>query len=462
MKDKSIKNIIEQGYCIGCGSCSVLDTNISINKNNIGLLQAKLKEGVDHYNDNSSDVCPFGSTEDEDTIARSLYANNANYDKSVGYYEHIYSGYRLDKHRVDSSSGGLTNWLLVKLLEIGEIDGVIHVGESSIDNSLFEYCISSTPEEIQNNSKSRYYPVHFDKVLNQIKLTNKKYAFVGVPCHIKAIRLLMLNDQKIKNRVKYCFAIFCGHSKSSFFAEMIGWQASIKPKELKKIDFRIKNPSKKSSQYSVQVIGHDLLGPKEATMETSQLFGMDWGVGLFKPLACDWCDDIAGEVADIAMGDAWLPEYINDPGGRNIVVVRNKILLKILKSGVDNGDIYLADENVEKVYESQAGNFRHRQEGLSVRLIEAEESKKWHPIKRIKRDTFKVPCRRKKIYLLRSLISKKSHVYFSKAKEKDNFFWFLFKIFPLEVKYYFLNKRLVRFLLVTTRRYINFFKRSIR
>lgn len=39
--------------------------------------------------------------------------------------------------------------------------------------------------------------------------------------------------------------------------------------------------------------------------------------------ACDFCDDVFAETADIALGDAWLPEYVQDGNGTNVVVTRN-------------------------------------------------------------------------------------------------------------------------------------------
>ena len=35
----------------------------------------------------------------------------------------------------------------------------------------------------------------------------------------------------------------------------------------------------------------------------------DWGAGFFQNPACDWCDDVVAETADIAFGDAWVEPY---------------------------------------------------------------------------------------------------------------------------------------------------------
>src|SRR5690606_22913593 len=98
----------------------------------------------------------------------------------------------------------------------------------------------------------------------------------------------------------------------------------------------------------------------------------------FKPKACDWCDDIAGETADLACGDAWLPEFTHESAGTNIVIVRNSRISELVREGIDKNLLVMSEQPVEKVYESQAGNYRHRQEGLTLRIEQAIAEGVWH------------------------------------------------------------------------------------
>ena len=61
---------------------------------------------------------------------------------------------------------------------------------------------------------------------------------------------------KILKKLKFYFAIFCGHLKTENYAEMIGWQMGIHPDDLEKIDFRVKN-NRNVSDYSVEVFSND-------------------------------------------------------------------------------------------------------------------------------------------------------------------------------------------------------------
>lgn len=458
-QNNPLSKVIDNGFCIGCGACSVKNSQIEIEETDIGTYQANLNGCKD---ESVAEVCPFLAGRDETTIGKKLYHDNAKFDSSIGYYCGIYTGYvNEESFRENGSSGGLLTWLLVQLLQADKIDAVVHVGATDKPGELFNYTLSTTIESVQNGAKSKYYPITYSEVLNKVKEENLRIAFVGVPCFVKSIRLLCEADLALKQNVKYCISLFCGHLKSKGFSQMIAWQQGVPPGQLTGIDFRVKN-NKASHRYSLQVRYKQKTGQQITLppIQTQDLYGMDWGLGLFKPKACDWCDDIAGEIADITFGDAWLPEYSSDSSGRNIVVVRNKEILNILEDSVRNNQIELVEEPVEKVYQSQAGNYRHRQEGLSVRIEQAVKEQQWFPVKRVKQDTFEVPRERKEIYLHRLEISEKSHIYFQQAKLKNSFILFLIKILPLQIKYYILNKRATKHALVYSYQLLRYFLRK--
>ena len=153
---------------------------------------------------------------------------------------------------------------------------------------------------------------------------------------------------------------------------------------------------------------------------------MDWGLGLFKPKACEFCDDVAGEAADIIFGDAWHRKYARDYRGTNLVLARSKELEKLLVEARDNGEITLDEENIQFVYATQGGNFRHRQEGLLSRLNYYKISQQWVPPKDASRlAKYKHNPKRDQVYLSRHHISALSHSAFLEAKTRGDLdvFW---------------------------------------
>jgi len=353
-------------------------------------------------------VCPFSDKgPNEDELALTLFPE-ATPDKRLGRYSGLYAGYVEEgEFRARGSSGGMVSWILAELLATNRVDGIIHMQPSKgrCSDALFSYAVSTTEAEVLKGAKSKYYPMEMSGVLDFIKKSDKRYALVGVPCFIKAARRLMLEDPVIAERVKFCVGLVCGHLKSKAFADCFAWQAGIEPGHLEKIDFRVKLPDRKSSDYGVTVEGNG----QQITRPTREYFGSNWGVGFFKYSACEYCDDVFAETADVAVGDAWLPEFTADNGGNSIVLVRSVELGKLIRDGVNSGRLCLESCSADAMAESQAGGLRHRRDGLSYRLYLKEEDGIWVPKKRVPVSAAGIRSTRKKIYGFREILRQRSH-----------------------------------------------------
>jgi coenzyme F420-reducing hydrogenase beta subunit len=113
-------------------------------------------------------------------------------------------------------------------------------------------------------------------------------------------------------------------------------------KELKAINFRKKLKNLPASNYGTEIFYLENEQKKSLVVENSSFqMGTDWGHGMFKYPACDYCDDVVGELADISVGDAWLPQYIKDYKGHSVIIVRNLTLSQLLLDGVKNNEISL-------------------------------------------------------------------------------------------------------------------------
>ena len=126
----------------------------------------------------------------------------------------------------------------------------------------------------------------------------------------------------------------------------------------------------------------------------------NWGYGMFKNPACDYCDDVVGELGDFSVGDAWLPKYEQDGLGNNIVVIRSTRLMELVQSGIEEHHLKMEKISADNVYESQLGGFRHRREGLAYRLAAKRASNAWTPKKRVK-PAWALPIGRPKLMTMR-------------------------------------------------------------
>lgn len=416
--------VVSGGYCIGCGACAAFDPNIRIKLDEYGRYQAKRESVTVPLNPVASKVCPFADgVPDENAIAKEVFPDLP-FDSQLGYQRATYAGWVEESDfRAMGSSGGMASWLSVELLNQNLVDYVVHVAPNPTPAAgaiLFQFAISSTASEVRAKAKSRYYPVEMSGVISEMLQRPGRYAVVGIPCFIKALRLSALQSETLKERLKYTIGIVCGHLKSTGFAELFAWQCGIAPADLISIDFRTKLPDRPASSYAVTVTGNREGQEVTVTKPTSELLGSNWGHGFFKYKACDFCDDVVGETADISIGDAWLSEYESDPRGTNVVIVRSQQLHDLLSAAQTAGRLHLDSITPAKAAESQAGGFRHRRDGLAFRLFLADLAGIWRPRKRVASSSVHLTSKLRKIHQTRHELAMASHEAFADAKRKGD------------------------------------------
>jgi coenzyme F420-reducing hydrogenase beta subunit len=434
-----ISDVINGGYCIGCGACAAISGSpFDIRMTAAGCYEAYLS----HERPTSTStidvnaVCPFSdATTNEDAIAARVFDGLTTHHVATGFYESCFAGYVAEgDYRSSGSSGGMGSWLLCELLAQNAVDYVIHVGaiaDAAPGSLLFGYRISSTASQIQSGAKSKYYPVEMSRVLADVRRTPGRYVLVGVPCFIKAARLLCETDPILRDRLRWFVGLVCGHLKSRRFAELLAWQMGIPPRQLTGFDFRVKIPSEPASSYGVEAWGRD--GDKSLHVMSSsrQLYGTDWGHGFFKYKACDYCDDVFAETADVVIGDAWLPRYKADPKGTNIIIVRNAKLGSIFRKAQSDGRLYLEELSPGSIAASQAAGLRHRRDGLAYRVARTQRRRLWAPRKRHFAGTAGLSAVERKRQDLRERVRDESHRAFETALRRNDLVQFVAPLVPL-------------------------------
>ncbi|WP_188027418.1 Coenzyme F420 hydrogenase/dehydrogenase, beta subunit C-terminal domain [Tolumonas osonensis] len=368
---RMIESVVNNGLCIGCGlcvtQCSSNAIKMKVNKN--GFYVASVDNRCT-CGGKCISVCPFNpepsaSLRTEHEIS-AIFLNEApNFNKKIGRYISTYAGYSI-KNRLSSSSGGIATYILSELLARGEIQHVISVKGS---DTHYEYAISNNIEELQTTAKTKYYPVTLNSVFDKLQELDGNVAIVGVACFIKAIRLAQANDLKLKQKIKFLVGIICGGIKSSFFAEYLASKVGVDVDEYSEPEFRIKDINSTASDYSFGCLDK-FKNQKTIKMRT---VGDMWGTGLFKANACDYCDDVTAELADVSLGDAWLEPFSNDGRGTNVIVTRSLLAEKIIQDGIEKDDLNIEKLSEDRFIVSQQGSFNHRHDGLGFRI---ERSKK--------------------------------------------------------------------------------------
>lgn len=437
-----LSEIINGGYCIGCGACaSISSKHVKIVEDKYQKYVALVEPTADQKSlSDALNVCPFSNSGlNEDELSRNVFdQSKGKVGDVIGYYRSLYAGHVTeDDMRSKTTSGGIITWVLSQLLERKMVDAVIHVKESQKGGTLFEYTISRTTIEVLAGAKSRYYPIEISEVLDFVKRTEGKYVFVGLPCFVKAIRKYSMCDSVVAERIKYCIGLVCGHLKSKAFAEFVGWKSGIEPGKLAYIDFRYKLPDRPANDYGIYL--RDTAGNSKV-VATHDIPEANWGLGYFKYEACDYCDDIFSETADLAVGDAWLNHYTADSKGNSVIITRNGDIDLIISEGIQSGSLKLDNLSENEIRKSQGGGFRHRRSGLGYRLYLKQKRGEWAPNKRVSINPNGLSKSRKLIYKLRVYLREKSLEYWTQAKNDGNYKAFQQRMNGPTKVYYFLLK----------------------
>ena len=436
----SLDKVVTGGYCIGCGGCAAMDAGIRMEFDDLQRLQAVLPDDRTPT-PAATAACPFADgNPDEDVLAGALFdAPEIRKDARIGRHLATFGGWVEEgTMRACASSGGLGTWLQAELLDKGLVDAVLDVSEVNGEGDgapLFRFTVAHDRDAILANAKTRYYPVEMSGVVRHILDNPGRYAVIGVPCFAKALRLAALVEPVLAKRLVFVLGIVCGHLKSAAFADAIAWQCGIPPHELTSIDFRTKLEGRPASRYGATVKGIKDGEYVSVTRPMEGLVGANWGHGLFKMKACEFCDDVLAETADAAVGDAWLPEYDGDHRGANVVVVRNPALLSLLQAGAAEGRLKLDALSADQVAASQAGGLRHRRDGLAYRLLLTDRKAVWRPTKRVSAGQDHLDPHMRKIHRLRFDLGQKSHAAFRKARRSGNLHDFFAAIRPLIATY---------------------------
>lgn len=426
-------NIVSNGLCIGCGACSYqIPSAISMELNELGMYQPTLIEQSDVHLEN---VCPMHNNSLTETdLAPS---DTKHFNKDIGNYDEVFCGHVIENNwREIGSSGGITNWLLCELLNTELIDGVVHVGKAFNSTKLFEYRFKDNVADVKADSKSQYYPIELSSILSEIKKRDKRVAIVAVPCFTKAIKLICRNDKKLSDLIKFNVTLVCGHLKSAQYAKFLAWQSGIDPEKLRSIDFRVQLQGKTSNKYGTKFEFYEKNIVCTKTVDNSLLRGTDWGLGYFKPNACEFCDDVFGELSDVTIGDAWLPRYLSDGGGTNLIVSRNNLISTILERAQSLGRLKLDVVSEADVLLSQKAGLKHKRVGLAHRLSMQKTGLFSYTIRKRVQPKFCENYNERQKTELRYELSKQSHIIFKKALDERNLEIFTNNIDILNEKYY--------------------------
>lgn len=400
MNPAVIPTIVKNNLCIGCGLCAVIcpEGLLKMQFNHFGEYNPIQNEDCIKECGLCGKVCPFADGNDnEDSIGKIFYGktDGISHSQETGYYLNCFAGYA-PSTRGRGASGGMATWLLSTLLKEKIVDYVIAVVPEDNPDQLFKFVILHTPESVLSSTGSVYYPVELSGVLKEIQTKPGRYAIIGLPCFIKAIRLATQKNRILKDRICITLGLVCGQLKNKHFTDYIAYLAGVKKGELRQIHYRGKSPDTPASNYFYTFTRKN---------GTTERFFWDNGISAvwmnrwFTLNSCNYCDDIFAECADVTFMDAWLPEYSKERQGTNLVLVRTRLVQDVIDNGINNGEVRLDPVSVGTVIQSHAGLIDIKRRNLAYQLYLGHNLGYTLPKKRVAPTKLSSPFLQEKISL---------------------------------------------------------------
>jgi coenzyme F420 hydrogenase subunit beta len=361
---ETVSDIRDSGLCTQCGTCVALcpfNAIKMIKSNSKGIYLPLIDRGACKNCGFCVKCCP-GHFIDLKEMGK--FFDSQHSDIYLGKYLSCWVAHANDyKIRYNSASGGIATQLLVFMLEKRLIDGalVIKMNEDCPLEPL--PIIAKTKQEIIYASKSKYCPVSANVALKQVLKEDGRFAVVGLPCHIHGIRKAELLNTELRKKIVLHVSLMCSHSVNFSGTEFILKKLHIPKEQVSSLSYRGKGwpgamtiKLENKCSFSIPLVGS---------------WNSYWPIFssfFFTPIRCTLCPDQTGELADISLGDAWLPEFKSDKIGKSIIITRAKTAESLLSEMASSKLITLMKVSPEKVKQSQLLNLKFKKDDLGTRL----------------------------------------------------------------------------------------------
>lgn len=341
-------------YCTGCGLCgAVRNKNFSEDKKS--FLYPDLN--IEDY-EFCKAICP----------AAGNAVNNYSDGSIWGEVKSCYLGWSKDEQlRYKASSGGVITSICSYLLESKLVDGIIQIKKDENDYRKTISVISKTKKEVEECAGSRYTASSPLMNISSHIVAGERYAFVGKPCDVSALRMLM-NTKKYSwtEQISYLFSFFCaGQPSLAANDRLLSELGCNSIKECVELNYR----------------GNGWPGYAFVKLKNGKSSKMDYEKSWMTILGrdvrkcCRFCADGTGEMADISCGDAWYltadgrPDFDEHPG-RNVVFARTEKGKELLQLAIREDMISIENYDIEKneLVKSQPYHYNRKASLSSLRL----------------------------------------------------------------------------------------------
>jgi len=302
------------------------------------------------------DACP-GKYVSFPDLNRDIFGKKT--ESFLGNHKELFVGHATDKTIWEKgASGGVVSAILINLIESGEVDGAIVLGTSAERPWQTEVQIVRDKDSILAASQSKYVISPVNTILRELKEKNGKFAFVGLPCHVQALRKLEKIKPDLTNKIKYIVGLYCGNNMYFNATKSLLRRFGVNDlREIKSLEYRA---GEWPGKFEVIL--------KNGKKYSIKKFFYNYLIQFYIAKRCLLCIDLSNEFADISVGDGWLPEFKEKGLGWSVVVVRTNKGKNVLDNAVKNKALFLKEISEKQALNMHSHGLDFKKKGAFIRL----------------------------------------------------------------------------------------------
>lgn len=334
-----LSGVIASGMCIGCGACEMADGSVKVSLNPRSLIFEPQSAGSAA----AASVCPAVGV---DYAGLQDYLFDGAVPGPYGVVRSVHLAQSTDTERnLRASSGGLIKEVLRSLLSEGRVDAVIALDH--VDGIDFAARLVTDPADVDTLPGSIYHNLSQVSALRLLRDTPGRLAVVAIPCQLEGLYSWVRTfAPELRQKIVITIGLLCGWQYSHHSINAMGEYLGFETGEISDISYRGGGP-----------VGKLTVTTRNGEQHSASR-RVDFGYQVafdrhFNTTRCHVCVNHGNFLADLVVGDAWLPSTVFTKTGISLVVCRTSFSEAVLQGLVEAGSCLSVEVSEEEIRESQ-------------------------------------------------------------------------------------------------------------
>jgi coenzyme F420 hydrogenase subunit beta len=277
----------------------------------------------------------------------------------LGPFRALYTGFATDPAvRRRGASGGVITRVLIHLIETGRVQGAVVLRQGLRHPEVATPTIATTAAEVLAAAESVYAVTPVLTILPEMAAFAGRLAFVGLPEHVAALRMLQVARHPAALRVTFVAGPYTG---TNMYAGAV--RAFLRARGVQD-DVAIASLRWRAGEWP----GHLRVELADGRVFTARKFYYNYLIPFYASRHCQITPDFTNETTDLSVGDAWAPALERQGGGHSVIVARTDRAHALLDELRQAGALALAPVEADAAMAMHGHMLDFKKRGAFLRL----------------------------------------------------------------------------------------------